>query len=326
MYVIAITGANGFIGTHLLDLLSDRDDIQIKILIHKNSNFVISNRRNISTFRGDLLDPETLNGFFDRGCVVVNLVYLSGRTRQENLEAMTNLAEACAKAKIFRLLHCSTAVIAGRVSTNVVTENTACNPINEYEITKLELEKLVLEKSRDKFETVILRPTAVFGPGGKNLLKLANDLRKGNRMINYLRSSLYNTRRMNLVYVSNVVSAIEFLIRTKNKIDNEVFIISDDEYSGNNYRYIENYLIKNLGYGNYLIPTIPIPAFVLKILLKLSRKSNINPSLIYDCHKLHNIGFKKSTSLEDGLADFVYWYKNRFYSDTEYEINENFKC
>lgn len=319
MHLIAITGANSFIGTHLLDLLSNRDDLQIKILIHKKSGSLIPNRRNISTFRGDLLKPETLNGFIDPGCTVVNLAYLSGQTRQENLKAMANLAEACSRAKIRRLIHCSTAVVAGRVFANIVTENTICNPINEYEITKLEVEKLLLEKSRDKFETIILRPTAVFGPGGKNLLKLANDLRKGNRLINYLRSCLFNTRKMNLVHVSNVISAIDFLIRITNKIDNEVFIISDDEYSGNNYRYIENYLIKNLGYRNYLIPTIPIPAFVLKTLLKLSRKSNINPSLVYDCHKLHNIGFKKNTSLEDGLADFVYWYVNRFSSDTEYE-------
>lgn len=319
MYEIAITGANSFIGSHLLDLLSNRDDVEIKILIHKNSNTVKSNRRNISMFRGDLLKPETLTGLINQGCTVVNLAYLSERSKQENLTAITNIVETCAKSKIRRLIHCSTAAVAGRISNNIVTENTICNPINEYEITKLEIEKLLFEKSRDKFEVVILRPSAVFGPGGKNLLKLADDLRKGNRTVNYLKSCLFNTRRMNLVYVSNVVSVIEFLIRTENKIDSEVFIISDDEYSSNNYRFIENYLIKNLGYKDYMIPNIPIPAFVLKVLLKLGQKSNINPAIVYDCHKLLNTGFKKPTLFEDGLANFVNWYKNTTYSDTGHE-------
>ena len=319
MYEIAITGANSFIGSHLLDLLSNRDDIKIKILIHKNYDTMKSNRSNISMFRGDLLKPETLTGLINHGCTVVNLAYLSERSRQENLTAITNIVETCAKSKVRRLVHCSTAVVAGRISNNIVTEKTRCNPINEYEITKLEIEKLLLEKSRDKFEAVILRPSAVFGPGGKNLLKLVDDLGKGNRTVNYLKSCLFNTRRMNLVHVSNVVSAIEFLIRTENKIDSEVFIISDDEYSSNNYRFIENYLVKNLGYKDYVIPNIPIPAFILKILLKLGQRSNLNPAIVYDCHKLLNIGFRKPTLFEDGLANFVHWYINTAYAGIGHE-------
>ena len=316
MNVIAITGANSFIGTHLLDLLSNRDDMQIKIMIHKNFNSTIPSRRNISIMRGDLLRQESLNGFLEQGCTVVNLAYLWEQTKQENLKAMANLVEACKKANIRRLIHCSTAVVVGRVSTNTVNENTICNPINKYEITKLELEKLLLKKTRNNFETVILRPTAVFGPGGENLLKLANDLRKKNRIINYLKSCLLNARKMNLVYVDNVVSAIEFLINTDSKIDREVFIISDDEYSCNNYRFIENYLVRNLGYKEYPIPIIPLPFTILKVLLKLSGKSNLNPASVYDCQKLINTGFKKPALFEDGLSNFVCWYKNTVHSNT----------
>ncbi|MBT9145642.1 MAG: UDP-glucose 4-epimerase [candidate division WS2 bacterium] len=312
MNVIAITGATGFIGDHLLDQLVHRKDIQLRILIHKNINNKILNRNNIKIIEGDLLKSETLNKFIIPRCTVVNLVYLSGRSKQESLSAIANLAEACAKAKIKRFIHCSTAVVAGRVPNKVIDENTKCNPISEYEITKLAVENILLEKYSSSFEVAILRPTAVFGPGGKNLLKLANDLRYGNRIINYLKSCLVNYRKMNLVYIDNVVSSIAFLIDTDKKIDREIFIVSDDEYHANNYRDIEQYLMKSFGYKNYLLPRVPLPFFLLIFLLKLAGKSNLNPTSVYDCQKLLRAGFKKPVLFKEGLAYFTDWYKIKF--------------
>jgi hypothetical protein len=42
----------------------------------------------------------------------------------------------------------------------------------EYEKNKLKIEQVFLDISLGKFEMTILRPTAVFGDGGKNLVKL----------------------------------------------------------------------------------------------------------------------------------------------------------
>ena len=310
MNIIAITGATGFIGDHLLDQLVHRKDTQLRILIHRNINTKILNRNNIKIIEGDLLKSETLNKFIIPRCTVVNLVYLSGRSKEENLIAIANLAEACAKAKIKRFIHCSTAVVAGRVPNKVIDEKTECNPINEYEITKLAVEKNLLEKYGSSFEVVILRPTAVFGPGGKNLLKLAIDLRQGNRVINYLKSCLFNHRKMNLVYIDNVVSAIVFLIDTFENMDREIFIVSDDECQNNNFRAVEQYLMKSFGYKDYQLPRIPVPSFILAYFLKLARKSNLNPASVYDCSKLLNAGFKKPVSFDEGLAYFAGWYKN----------------
>lgn len=154
-----------------------------------------------------------------------------------------------------------------------------------------------------------MRPTAVFGPGGKNLIKLANDLIHSNRVINYLKFCLFNHRRMNLVYIDNVVSAIAFLIGFDKKISQEIFIISDDEYHSNNYRDVERYLMKHFGCGDYLLPRFSLPFSFLSFLLKLARKSNLNPASVYDCQKLLDAGFKKPVLFEQGLASFAEWYK-----------------
>jgi nucleoside-diphosphate-sugar epimerase len=80
--------------------------------------------QNLSVIYGDLLDIKTLRIFVEAGCIVVNLAYLNGCSEEKNLAAVYNLMEIAAQAKIRRLIHCSTAVVSGRVNINWVTENT----------------------------------------------------------------------------------------------------------------------------------------------------------------------------------------------------------
>ena len=302
---IAVTGATGFIGTQLVKHLSQKSDLHLRLLIHVNPNIQIPESRNISIIHGDLLESVTLDDFPETGCVVVNLAYLGGRSLAENLSATENLLEICKRAKIKRLIHCSTAAVYGRVATNKISEDTTENPMLEYEVAKSRIEKSVLEKSAGAFESVIMRPTAIFGKGGKNLIKLMEDLRHGNRVINYLKSCIYQYRRMNLVCIENVVSAIEFLIRTNRNIGGETFIISDDADPFNNYRDIEKYLMERMNCKAYPVSPVSIPFPILRTLLRLARRSNDNPELVYDCGKIISAGFKPALTFKEGLSGFI---------------------
>ncbi|MDL1967002.1 MAG: NAD(P)-dependent oxidoreductase [Deltaproteobacteria bacterium] len=308
MQVVSIIGASSFIGTHLLERLSLCSDLHLRLLVNRNPNLILQESDKVSIIRGNLLDTKTLNGLVKTGCIVINLAYLSGRRPEENFAAINNLVEVCSRAKIRRLIHCSTAVVSGRVSADRVTENTPNKPVKEYEVTKQRIEKIILEKSNGLFETIILRPTAVFGKGGSNLIKLADDLLCENRLVNYIKSCIYQFRRINLVYIDNVVAAIEFFIKTDRTIIGETFIISDDEDPSNNYRYIEKYLMKRMGCKPYPVPPVSVPFLILKSLLWLSGRTNDNPALVYDCGKILSSGFKKPVSFEEGLSHFSDWY------------------
>jgi nucleoside-diphosphate-sugar epimerase len=263
---------------------------------------------NVDIIRGDLLRYETLKGLATAGCTVVHLAYLNKGSREDNLTAAENLAELCKTAGVSRLIHCSTAVVCGRVDADRVTENTPLRPLKEYEATKSRLESILLGKGEGYYETVILRPTAVFGRGGKNLLKLADDLRCGSRLANYLKSCLFSDRRMNLVFIDNVIAALAFLISTDQKVDREVFIISDDEASANNYRDTERCLMKRLGCKPYSLPVLPLPSVMLRTVLRLAGRTNTNSALVYDCGKILSRGFKKPVFFEEGLSRFADWY------------------
>lgn len=298
---VVVIGASGFIGEHLLKALAGLETIEARVLVHHRRR--ANGHANINYVEGDLLKPDSLDVLLEKNCTVVNLAYLA----QNNLEAIANLANACAKNQVRRLIHCSTAVVVGRTENNYVTEVTPCHPVSEYQRTKLQLETILLELARGKFEVTILRPTAVFGPDGKNLLKLANELMAGNMWINYIRSCLFGRRSLNLVCVENVVAALVFLLDAE-KVDREVFIISDDDSPLNNYRDVEDCLLANFG-KSYLVPRVIIPKFFLGTILRLAGRHSTNPSIKYSDRKLAAMGFNKPQHLETALNDFAAWYK-----------------
>ncbi|MGO9950860.1 MAG: NAD-dependent epimerase/dehydratase family protein [Dissulfurispiraceae bacterium] len=308
MHVIAVTGASGFIGRHLINRLLTGGDIIVKALINRNPLDQADEKSNLQVVVGDLLYPETLSGLFDNGCTAVNLANLPSLSVDENLIAMANLADACAEAGIKRLIHCSTATVVGRATGDIISEKTDCMPYNEYESTKLEVEKLLIAKARGRFELIILRPTAVFGLGGKNLVKLAGDLLHGNKIVNYLRSCLYGHRRMNLVYIDNVTAAIDCLIWVGDNPDGVTYIISDDDSPSNNFRDVERFLIDVFGVKNYWLPPFSLPSFVLSAVLHIFRKSNTNPARNYDSSRLFAVGCHQRVSFEEGLRRFAEWY------------------
>lgn len=88
----------------------------------------------------------------------------------------------------------------GKVSGRAVDENTPCNPVTAYEQTKYEIETFLLSAVADGLEVAVLRPTAVLCPGGKNLIKLADSLMNGSKLLNYIKSCIHNERRMNAIY------------------------------------------------------------------------------------------------------------------------------
>jgi nucleoside-diphosphate-sugar epimerase len=200
--------------------------------------------------------------------------------------------------------------VAGNVANNVVTEETECRPSNNYEAAKLAVERLVLQANGRTFETTVLRPTAVFGAGGKNLLKLACDLVQRPAVVNYAKSCLQGRRRMNLVHIDNVTAALAFLVDAPRDVDGEVFIISDDESPINNYRDVEQILARGLGVRDYPLPPIALPRTVLSVALRLMGRTNTNPDRVYDGSKLLHAGFKKPMPFEQGLALFASWYRS----------------
>lgn len=299
---LVITGATGFLGSHLLDSLKDSGK-HIKALtraLQKNR----SDLGNVEWVAGDITDKTVWDQLVTPGCTVINLAYSQISTTEEAIVASQVMSQACSRNSAFRLIHCSTTSVYGRSAEGAVDESTPCHPTDDYGQRKLAVEH-TLTNCNAGYELVILRPTSVFGIGGKALAKISQSLLHGSGVTNYLRSSLFSSRRMHLVPVAAVTSAINFLAGMERCLDKEVFIVSADDNPDNNFRYVEKILMDSFGLKDYVIPPMPLPSSLLRSALFLMNKSEIDPQCNYSMRKLTDLGFVSPISLEAALREFA---------------------
>lgn len=300
--MIVVLGASGFLGRHLVNSFVLDRSTTVRAAVRDPGQFSCAHNDGdrIQYVKADFADPDSIVDVIDPHCTVINLVYMNRAGAMENQSAAARLVEVCARRGVRRLIHCSTAAVVGRAASSLITEETTCRPTTEYGRTKLGIEHAMLKVRRGVTEVSILRPTAVFGTGGQNLLKLAGDLLAGSRGTNYARSCLFGSRHMHLVCVENVVAALRFLSDSVTRIDGEIFNISDCEDPENIFSAVEKILMVELPTRGHGIPRIPLPAGLLSTILWLRGRDIINPAARFSSEKLSAWGFVKPITF--GLA------------------------
>lgn len=299
--MIAVTGATGFLGKHIVQLLAEDSSSFIKGLTRQQ---VTSDSPNVSFVCGALEDPGTLHAFIEPGCTVINLAYSNVTAPADAIQTTEKLIELCAAVGIKRLIHCSSVAVYGRQS-GLVTETTPCFPYDTYGKTKLAIDQVLLDRTKGRFELVILRPTVVFGPGSEALVSLVESLLHQSRASSYLRSSLYGRRHMHLVPVSYVAKAFQFCYQNEGEFAGDIYNVSTDEHVLNNFRDVESVLMQALNIQPYICQPLPIPKFVLESVLTLLKRPVVNTQVIYSGQKLQDSCFFDECDLEAVIKDFA---------------------
>lgn len=309
MNAIAVTGGSGFVGRHLLAALTSAPDTSVRVLSRSPMPSGLADSRNIVWVNGSLEDPDALRALLAGSRAFVHLAYPKDWTRARHAAAARQLGAIAAESSVSRVIHCSTAVVAGRAE-GLVTEETPCQPATEYEKAKLEIECSLGAGLRGQCELAILRPTAVFGPGGQNLLKLATALVSGRRPVNYLRSSLYGRRQMNLVCIDNVVGALRFLLDCPGQVPDPVYLVSDDDDPLNTFAEVERMLMSAMNVEPYALPPLALPSTLLSAMLGVAgRPTDLNRR--FDASRLRQAGCPRQVSLAGGLHQFARWFQDQ---------------
>ena len=301
---VAIFGGTGFIGRHLIRSMSFKQNVPIRVFTRNTEMVSNCSNRNIKYIYGNLDSFDDIDNFVVGQKVVINLMYIDG-DREANLAFVSHLINACIAAGVERVLHCSTAVVAGRVAGNVVDEKTICNPITEYEKTKLCIEDKITSISLGKIGLIIVRPTAVFGDGGVNLVKTVNSILHDSYLKNMMYVMTNKYRKMHLVHINTVVHSILYLSFIEKNISKEVFILSSDYEACNNYFKVVECLTKSLGVGQFPKLFLPFSEKIVKLILTLTGRSQINPSQIYSSQKIIQYGFKYSSNFIKEINEFA---------------------
>jgi len=130
-----------------------------------------------------------------------------------NVNGTKNMLEGAVRAGVKRFVHMSSCGVFGPLKTGEVADEThPYNPINIYEKTKTEGEKLVLSYA-DKIDITIVRPEFVYGPGDLHLLSFFQAVKsKKFVFFNGGKSTIHPT------YIDDVVDGVILAARSKNAV------------------------------------------------------------------------------------------------------------
>jgi NAD dependent epimerase/dehydratase len=178
---VLVTGAGGFIGSHLAEKLA-RQGGSVRAFVRYTSRgdhgwlesidpHVLGD---IDVFRGDLANPEAVAAAVEGREVVLHLGALipipySYRHPREfvtaNVEGTLNVLEAARRAGVSRIVHASTSEVYGTAQSVPIHEDHRLHPQSPYAATKVAADQIALSYQRS-FGTpvVIVRPFNTYGP------------------------------------------------------------------------------------------------------------------------------------------------------------------
>ncbi|MDJ0763952.1 MAG: NAD(P)-dependent oxidoreductase [Myxococcota bacterium] len=158
---VLVTGAAGFIGARVCEILHGAGYATVRAGIHKWGSAARIGRLPIEITRCDLLRPEQLAAAMDGVDQVIHCAVGSAET---NTTGTQNALTAALNARVKRFVHLSTIDVYGD-ATGVIDETAPCVKTGkEYGDTKIAAEEAVQEAATRGLAVSILRPTIVYGP------------------------------------------------------------------------------------------------------------------------------------------------------------------
>ena len=177
--MILVTGATGFVGSHLLEKLRSRGEA-VRCLVRPATD---TRRlpRGVETALADLATGQGLRRALDG---VDTAIHLAGVTKAlsptdyfaGNQAATETLARALAGRSIRLVYVSSLAAIGPSLDGRPVDEDTAPHPVSSYGKSKLEGEKIARALVPD---TVVIRPPVVYGPRDTDVFQILKAVAQG---------------------------------------------------------------------------------------------------------------------------------------------------
>ncbi len=308
---LLITGAAGFVGSHLVQTLN-KIGIKLKILdlfrskensIWMEHNF--SNLKNIEIIKGSVLDRNLLNRSLEDVDSVIHLASISDipssikdpfAVFETNCTGTMTLLEQCRLSKTIKciLLICSAHVYSMPPKYLPIDENHPLNTSTPYGVSKI-FQDLMLQTYHKNFQSpiVVLRSGLLFG-----------ERQQTGAIASFIKNALEDKRitvqggkqTRDICHVANLVNAILLSISKEDAIG-QVFNIS-----GGYERSIEDIVKEIIEFTQSKSPIYYSPyreneTSTTRILLDISKANKV-------------LGYESVVSFKEGLERTVNWLKN----------------
>lgn len=328
---ILVTGAAGFIGFHLckklsqnnnevtgIDNLNDYYDVNLKLDRLKQ----LERNKNFNLIRVDIKERESIAGIFsdERFDVVVNLAAQAGVRYSlknphayidSNIVGFLNILEGCRHSKVKHLVFASSSSVYGaNTKMPFSVHHNVDHPVSLYAATKKANELMAhAYSSLYNLPCTGLRFFTVYGPWGRPdmaLFLFTKAILHGEPIDVFN----YGKMRRDFTYIDDIAEGVVRII--------ERIPQPDPNWGGDNPDTATSYApykLYNIGNNN----PVELMRFIEVLEDCLGKKAEKNllpmqagdvPATYADVDDLiKDAGFKPAISIEDGIKEFVKWYK-----------------
>ena len=331
---ILVTGAAGFIGFHLAKRLLalgyhvigvDNINEYYDVLLKKDRLKILEGNSNFKFFKIDLSNKKKLNQLFKEKQIhiIVNLAAQAGVRYsldnphsyvRSNLKGFVNILEACRHYHVEHLIYASSSSVYGaNINIPFSTKDSVDHPISLYAASKKANELMAHTYSHlFQLPTTGLRFFTVYGPWGRPDMayySFTRDIMEGNTI------KVFNNGNMSrdFTYIDDIVEGIIRLLNSPPKANPDW----DRENPEPSSSYAP-YKVYNIGNNR----PIKLLDFIRTLEQLIGKKAKIEfvPMQPGDVKETYadisdlqtDVGFYPTTTIEEGLAHFVDWYKNYY--------------
>lgn len=319
---ILITGATGFVGSHVAERLI-ADGHRVRALIRGTSDLKWLKGLDIEFVKGNMLGFTSLKEAMQGIEAIVHIAGVTASNTKQgfidgNVNATIGLLEAAKQfaPQLQRFVHISSQTAGGPSPDGILrTEDTPPSPITTYGKTKLAAEEAVVRYG-ESIPYVILRLPVIYGPRDSAVLTFFQTVAKGIKPL-----IGFSDKYVNLLHVKDIAESISLALSSE-IAKSRLYNIGSLEHK--NWRELSEIAAKIMGKRGLFINIPHVAVTVIAALAEIASKFKKKPSVLnwekrnditeprwmMDTHRAATeLGFRQQVSVEDGFRDTIEWYK-----------------
>jgi nucleoside-diphosphate-sugar epimerase len=319
---VLLTGASGFVGSHILDRLRARDIPTVLLLRPTSSQrFIAPHLPSVEVRPGSVTDRASLEAAL---VGITHVIHCAGATKARsaseffhaNQEGTRNLVAAAnaRSPQVERFVHISSLAATGPASpASPARESDRPQPVSDYGKSKLAGELEVRHHCRAPY--VVLRPPAVYGPRDSEFLRLFKAVKA------HLLPRPPGSQILSLVFVKDLAEAVVACLDHPKATNQTYFVASPDATSS---RLLAEAIARQMNLWTVPLP-LPLPFLLFaclaqELMSRLTGRPSVlswqkfaeirAPGWVCDSSLLErDTGYRCSTPLQQGLAETLDWYR-----------------